>query len=127
MNIHRGVYSLPSGDRGVDKARKTIAGFINCDPSELVFTKNASNALNMIALMYGDKYINEGDVIVTSELSITSSFLPWQANQRKGAVLRFVPQPRRSDNRGKFPESYGQKVKVVALNYVSNVMGYITR
>jgi cysteine desulfurase/selenocysteine lyase len=129
VNIHRGVYSLSHrATEEYDKARKTIAGFINCDPSELVFTKNASNALNMIALMYGDKYINEGDVIVTSELEHHSSFLPWlKLSQRKGAVLRFVPLNR--DGRitaENFRKVMDEKVRVVALTYVSNVMGYIT-
>jgi cysteine desulfurase/selenocysteine lyase len=129
VNIHRGVYHLShKATEEYDQARQTVANFINCDFSELVFTRNASNALNMVALMYGERNIKAGDVIITSELEHHSSFLPWlKLSKRKGAELRFVPL--NHDGRitvENFKKIMDDKVKVVALTYISNVLGYVT-
>ncbi|MDD4076403.1 MAG: cysteine desulfurase [Bacilli bacterium] len=129
VNIHRGVYHLSyKATEEYDKARGRIADFINSDFSELVFTKNASNSLNMMALMYGDKYLQAGDAVITSELEHHSSFLPWMKMcKRKNAELRFIPL--NADGRitvDNFRKVFDKKVKVVALTYVSNVLGYIT-
>lgn len=129
VNIHRGVYKLSyRASDEYDKARNRIAKFINAKFEEVIFTKNASEALNMVALIYGEKYLQEGDIVLTSELEHHSSVLPWMKMcEKKKAILQYIPL----DIEGRitveaFQKKLSDKVKVVALTYVSNVMGYVT-
>jgi cysteine desulfurase / selenocysteine lyase len=129
VNVHRGVYQLSyeATDR-YEKARETVAEFINCKFEEVVFTRGASSALNLVASSYGMKNIGPGDEIITSELEHHSSMLPWQNVAKvKGAKLVYVPLDQEGritiDN---FKKVLTDKTKVVALTHVSNVMGYIT-
>ena len=129
VNIHRGVYKLSYlATDEYDIAREKVAKFINAKFNEIVFKRNVSEALNFIALTYGEKYLQKGDVVITSELEHHSSVLPWmKLCERKGATLRYVPLDKEGritiDN---FKKVLDENVKVVALTYVSNVMGYIT-
>lgn len=129
VNIHRGVYHLSyQATDEVDLAREKIAKFINARFEEVVFTRNVTDALNKVALMYGDINLGEGDVVITSELEHHSNLLPWmKVCERKNAKLRYIPL----DEEGRitvenFKKVLDDKVKVVALTYVSNVLGYIT-
>ncbi|MDD2493156.1 MAG: SufS family cysteine desulfurase [Bacilli bacterium] len=129
VNIHRGVYKLSyKASDEYDIARQKVAKFINSEFEEVIFTKNASEALNLVALTYGEKQLQEGDIVLTSELEHHSSVLPWmKLCQKKKAHLKYVPL----DKEGRitisnFEPLLSEKVKVVALTYVSNVMGYVT-
>ena len=129
VNVNRGVYSLSyQATLEYEESREIVAKFINAKTKEVVFTKGASSALNLVATSYGLTNINEGDEIITSELEHHSNVLPWQnvARKKKG-VLKYIPL----DSEGKitvdgFKKVLSSKTKVVALTYVSNVMGYIT-
>ncbi len=129
VNIHRGVYKLSyKASDEYDMARNKVANFINAKFEEIIFTRNASEALNLVALTYGEKYLQENDIVITSELEHHSSVLPWmKLCERKKAQLKYIPL----DKEGRitlsaFKGVLSEKVKVVALTYVSNVMGYIT-
>ncbi|MCL1935049.1 MAG: SufS family cysteine desulfurase [Defluviitaleaceae bacterium] len=129
-NVHRGVYKLGNEATELyEGSRHTVAKFINAKSSnEIVFTKGCTEALNLVAMSLGHSIIEEGDEIITSELEHHSSFLPWQwiANHQK-AKLVFVPLT--EDGRitvENFKSVLSERTKVVALTYVSNVMGYIT-
>ena len=129
VNIHRGVYALSyRATEEYDLAREKVAKFINADFSEVIFTKNTSDSLNYVALTYGETHLQAGDVVLTSELEHHSSFLPWmKLCERKQAILKYIPL----DENGRitvenFRLALDEKVKVVALTYVSNVMGYVT-
>lgn len=129
VNIHRGVYRLSyEATDAYDEARSKVARFINAKFEEIVFKRNVSEALNFIALTYGEKYLKKGDVVITSELEHHSSVLPWmKLCERKGAILRYV----KLNEEGRitvseFKKVLDNKVKIVALTYVSNVLGYIT-
>jgi cysteine desulfurase / selenocysteine lyase len=129
VNVHRGVYKLSyEATNKYEQAREKVANFINCKFEEVVFTRGASSALNLVASSYGMKEIQAGDEIITSELEHHSSMLPWQNVARvKGAKLVYIPL----DEEGRitvenFKKVLTDKTKVVALTYVSNVMGYIT-
>jgi cysteine desulfurase / selenocysteine lyase len=129
VNVHRGVYKLSyEATNKYEQAREKVAHFINCQFEEVVFTRGASSALNLVASSYGMKHIKAGDEIITSELEHHSSMLPWQNVARvKGAKLVYIPL----DDEGRitvdnFKKVLSDKTKVVALTYVSNVMGYIT-
>jgi len=129
VNIHRGVYKLSyQATDEFDIAREKVAKFINSKVEEVVFVRNASEALNLAALTYGEKNLNEGDVVITSELEHHSSVLPWMKMcEKKKANLVYVPL----NEEGRitveaFKSVINEKTKVVALTYVSNVMGYVT-
>ncbi len=129
VNVNRGVYKLSySATLEYEETRTMTAKFINSREEEVVFTKGASNALNMVALGYGMHYINEGDEIITSELEHHSNVLPWMNVAKvKKASLKYIEL----DSTGKitveaFKKVLTSKTKVVAITYVSNVMGYIT-
>ena len=128
VNIHRGVYQLSyQATDAYDVAREKVAKFINSKFKEVVFTRNASEALNFVALTYG-KTLQPGDVVLTSELEHHSSVLPWMKMcEEKGATLRYIPL----DSEGRITVDavkmqMDEHVKVVAITYVSNVMGYVS-
>jgi len=129
VNVHRGVYRLSfEATKAYEDARETIARFINASFEEVVFTRGASSALNLVALSYGMTHIEEGDEIIVSELEHHSSVLPWQnVARKKNAKLVYVPLDK--DGRitvDNFTKVLSERTKVVALTHVSNVMGYIT-
>ena len=129
VNVNRGVYQLSyQATVEYEETREVVARFINAKPQEIVYTKGASNALNIIASSYGMENICEGDEIIVSQLEHHSSILPWMnIAKMKKAVLKYIEL----DSVGKitvesFKRSLSSRTKVVALTYVSNVMGYIT-
>lgn len=128
-NIHRGVYKEAYEATCLyEEAREKVATFINATPQEIVFTRGGTSALNLVALSYGMQNVHSGDEIIVSELEHHSSLLPWQNVAIKtGAKLVFVPL----DSEGRitvdnFTSVLSNRTKVVALTYVSNVLGYIT-
>lgn len=128
-NVHRGVYQMSFEATDLyENARNIVAKFINADFEEIVFTRGASSALNLVALSYGMANINEEDEVITSELEHHSSHMPWfNVCKVKGAKLKYIPLT----DEGRitvenFLSVLTDKTKVVALTYVSNVMGYIT-
>ncbi len=128
VNIHRGIYDEAyEATRLYEETREIVAKFINASPEEVIFTRGATSALNLVALSYGMNLTSE-DEIITSELEHHSSVLPWQAIANKTkAKLVYVPL----DSEGRittesFKSVLSKKTKIVALTYVSNVMGYRT-
>ena len=129
-NVHRGVYRLAErATAGYEGARHKVAELVNA-PSEreIVFTRSATEALNLVAYAWGLDNLGPGDVVVVTELEHHSSFVPWQyiAGQR-GAKFRAIP----IDGSGELVlealdelERAG-RVKVVASNYVSNTLGTV--
>lgn len=129
VNVHRGVYALSyQASEEYEEAREVVANFINAKVKEIVFTKGTTSALNLVALSYGMENIKEGDEIIVSELEHHSNLLPWQRVARiKGAKLRYIPL----DTEGRitlegFESVLSPKTKLLAITYVSNVLGYIT-
>ena len=129
VNVNRGVYKLSyQATLEYEETRTLTAKFLNAREKEIVFTKGATNALNMVALGFGMNYINEGDEIITSELEHHSNVLPWvNVAKKKNATIKYIPL----DSTGRitiegFLQVLSDKTKVIALTYVSNVMGYIT-
>jgi cysteine desulfurase/selenocysteine lyase len=128
VNVHRGVYSMSYiATEKYEEARNKVATFINASFDEIVFTRGASSALNLVASSYGLNNLTSEDEIIVSELEHHSHVLPWQnVSNITGAKLVYVPL----DHEGRitvenFQSVLTDKTKVVALNYVSNVMGYI--
>lgn len=129
VNVNRGVYELSyEATTEYEETRTLTAKFLNAREKEIVFTKGASNGLNMVALGFGVDYIQEGDEIITTELEHHSNVLPWMnVAKKKNATLKYIEL----DSTGRitveaFKKTITEKSKVLAITYVSNVMGYIT-
>jgi len=129
VSVHRGVYNLSYvATAKYEEAREKVSHFINASFTEVVFTRGASSALNLVASSYGLNNITKDDEIIVSELEHHSHVLPWQNVSRiTGAKLIYVPL----DTEGRitienFKKVLNNHTKVVALTYVSNVLGYIT-
>ena len=126
-NSHRGDYDLAYNmDQIVDNARKVVAGFINSNPSEVVFTDGATMALNMVAFSFGKEVLNAGDEILLQEDGHASAVLPWyEVAKQVGAVIKFVPLNEKghicTENVRK---SLTNKTKIVVLAGATNVFGY---
>ena len=128
VNVHRGVYGLSYEATDLyEEARATVSTFINAEFEEVVFTRGTTTALNMVASSYLDR-LKKGDEIISSELEHHSSMLPWlNVAKRTGATIKYV----KLDKYGRmtveaFKDVLTENTKVVALTYVSNVMGYVT-
>lgn len=125
-NCHRGDYDLSyQVDTVYDDCRRVLAKFFNANEKEIVFTSGASSALNQIA--YGvSQWLNPGDVILSSEAEHASNVLPWmKVAEEKGCQVVYIPLD--EDGRitiDNFKSVLNEKVKVVALAHVTNVLGY---
>jgi cysteine desulfurase/selenocysteine lyase len=93
-NVHRGIYAIgEEATAAYEEARRTVAAFINApDPREIVFVRNATEAINLVAWSWGRRNIGRGDTIVLTELEHHSNLVPWQLlAQEVDADLGFVP------------------------------------
>ncbi len=128
VNVHRGAYDLAYETTVLfEEARANVAHFIHAESEEIVFTRGATSALNMIANAYRD-VLKPGDEIITSELEHHSSILPWMMIAKKtGAKLIYIPltETGRITVDG-FKSVLSDKTKIVAITHVSNVLGYLT-
>ncbi len=127
VNVHRGVYNLSYEATNLyEDARSNVAKFINAFDDEIIFTRGTTQSLNFIASSYLDK-LTEEDEIVTSELEHHSSFLPWlNVSNKTKAKLRFVELDSNGDiTIENLKKVVNKNTKVIALTYVSNVMGRI--
>jgi len=127
-NVHRGTYDLSQQTTSLyEKSRAKIASFINAEENEVVFTRGTTTALNTVAGSFRE-LLTESDEVITTELEHHSSIIPWMiATKRSGATLKYVPLT----DEGRitvenFKTVLTNQTKVVAITYVSNVMGYIT-
>lgn len=128
-NIHRGVYQISEeATAAMDKARVKVARFINARQSkQVIFTRNTTESINLVAYSWGGANIHAGDLIVLTEMEHHSNLVPWQLlAQRTGAHLEFVPV---SDDGLLRLDIYQQLLqrqpKLVAFTHMSNVLGTI--
>lgn len=128
-NVHRGVYTTAQeiSDQ-YEHARVAVANFINAKTDkEVIFTRNATESINLVARSWGDENIHEGDVIVLTHLEHHSNIVPWQQLcERTGAVLKYIPidEEARLDLTNLSELLNG--AKMVAFTAASNVTGTIT-
>lgn len=127
VNAHRGDYELSfQVDVEYESTRDVVAKFIHADKKEIVFTSGASESLNLIAYGYGRRFLNPGDIVLSSEAEHASNILPWmKACEESGAQLEFIPldQDGRLSIDG-FQQVMSERVKVIAIAQVTNVLGY---
>ena len=129
-NVHRGVYYLSErATEAYERARDKVAAFVNAPSSrELVFTRGATESLNLVAYAWGLNNLGPGDLVVVTELEHHSNFVPWQYIARKtGAGLRMLPLTHAGELDLSELDTIALEgnVKVVATNLVSNSLGTI--
>ncbi|HET6643240.1 MAG TPA: cysteine desulfurase [Gaiellaceae bacterium] len=129
-NVHRGVYALAErATEAFEGARERIARFVNAPSSrELIFTRNATEGLNLVAYAWGLTHLGPGDLVVVTELEHHSNFVPWQyIAKRTGAGFRMIPLTESGELDIDALDGFvaDGRVKVVATNLVSNALGTI--
>ncbi len=126
-NPFRGLYDLSvEATDAYEAARDRVAGFVNAASSaEIIFTRNASESLNLVAYSLGELLLQEGDEVVCSVVEHHSNLLPWQhAARRAGAVVKYLaPEKDGSFLPEKLEELMSERTKIVALTAMSNVFG----
>ena len=126
-NPLRGLYDWSiEATRRYEEARRVTASFIKAGRTEeIVFTRNTTESINLVAYAWGLSHIGEGDEIVLSVTEHHSNILPWQMIcQKKGAVLVFMePDEEGYITRDTYASAISEKTKLVAIGHVSNVLG----
>tara|TARA_B100001123_G_scaffold250813_1_gene279942 strand:- start:1287 stop:2507 length:1221 start_codon:yes stop_codon:yes gene_type:complete len=128
-NIGRSIHSLAvNATNKFEETRMSVKNFINADSKdEIIFTKNATESINLVASTFGQNNIKKGDEILITELEHHSNYVPWHyLRETKGAVIKFAP----INNDGdiiieKFNELITSKTKIIAITHLSNVTGTI--
>jgi cysteine desulfurase / selenocysteine lyase len=128
-NVHRGVYTLAEeADAAYDAARKRVAAFVGAQSRGTIFTKNVTEAINLVAYSWGRAHVGPGDAVLITQMEHHANLVPWQVLCReRGAELRYLEV----DERGELSlqaleaELARGDVKLVAFAHVSNVLGTI--
>ena len=128
-NVHRGVYALAQeADAAYEGARERVAGFVGGDPRGTIFTRNATEAINLVAYAWGRANVGRGDAVLITQMEHHANLVPWQVLCReRGAELRYLE----IDERGELSlaqldaELARGDVRMVAFAHVSNVLGTI--
>jgi cysteine desulfurase/selenocysteine lyase len=127
-NIHRGVYPLSErSTEAYEGARERVARFLHARPEEIVFTKGATEAINLVAYSYGEHFLKAGDKVLVSAIEHHANIVPWQQLcDRRGTKLDVIP----IDGNGDIDlESYHRKLdgaKLVCVTAVANTLGTVT-
>jgi cysteine desulfurase/selenocysteine lyase len=129
-NVHRGVYVLAErATEALEHARERVRAFLNApDAREVIFVRNATEGINLVAYAWGLSNLGPGDLVVVTELEHHSNFVPWQFIAGKtGAELRMIPLDEQGElDLSSLDEiSRAGRVKVVATNLISNSLGTI--
>ncbi|WP_036258472.1 cysteine desulfurase [Methylocapsa aurea] len=129
-NVHRGLHFLANAATDAfEAARESVRSFLNAESvNEIIFTKSATEAINLVAASFGQAFIKEGDEIVLSIMEHHANIVPWHfLRERKGAVLKWVDV----DDEGnfsieEFEKALTPKTKIVAITHMSNMLGTVT-
>jgi cysteine desulfurase/selenocysteine lyase len=128
-NVHRGVYEISEeATAAMEKARVKVARFLNArQGKQIIFTRNTSEGINLVAYTWGNTNIKAGDLIILTEMEHHSNLVPWQLlAQRTGARLEFVPVTDDGLLRlDIYEQLLQQQPKLVAFTHMSNVLGTI--
>jgi len=128
-NIHRAAHFM--ADKATEQfedVRSKIKGLINAEfREEIIFTKGTTESVNLVAFSFCERFLNEGDEIIVSEMEHHSNIVPWQlAAKRKGAKVVKLPFSDSGELQlDKLPQIINEKTKLIAVAHVSNVLGTI--
>jgi cysteine desulfurase/selenocysteine lyase len=128
-NVHRGLHFLANAaTEAYEGAREKVRGFLNASrPEEIIFTRNATEAINLVAYTFGHQHVKAGDEIVLSIMEHHSNIVPWHfLRERYGAVIKWAPV----DDDGNFLIEEFEKLltprtKMVAITHMSNMLGTV--
>lgn len=128
-NVHRGVHTLSQeATEAFEVARDKVKTFINA-PSrkEVILTTGTTDSLNLVAASYGDTFLQKGDVILISNLEHHANIVPWmQLAAKKGLKVKVIPITESGEiDREAYVSLLSPKVKLVAVNHVSNALGTV--
>ena len=129
-NIHSGLYKISEkATEQYTESKEKLAGLINAESKEqIIYTRNTTEAINLVAMAWGDENIKKGDRILISEMEHHSNIVPWMVlAKRKGAILEYVKMDKevRHLDMGDLKEKLEKGPKIVAVTHVSNVLGTI--
>ena len=128
-NIGRSIHSLSvSATNKFDETRESVKKFINANSKEeIIFTKNATESINLVASTFGQQNIKKGDEILITELEHHSNYVPWHyLRENKGAVIKFAPINDDGDIIiSELEKLISSKTKIIAITHLSNVTGTI--
>lgn len=128
-NIHRGVHTLSQEATALyEGAREKVAAFINApSPQEIIFTRNTSESLNLVAHSWGRAHLREGDEVVLSEIEHHSNIVPWQMlRDERGIVLKFIPMlPDGTLDLDVAAELITERTRLLGITQMSNALGSI--
>ncbi|HKV99423.1 MAG TPA: cysteine desulfurase [Vicinamibacterales bacterium] len=128
-NVHRGVHTLSErATAAYEAARETTRAFLNASSvAEIVFTRNATEAINLVARAWGDANVRKGDRVLITAMEHHSNIVPWQLLcERAGATLDFVPIDDRGDLvMDELERKLAARPKIVALAHQSNALGTV--
>ncbi len=128
-NVGRSVHSLAvRSTNKFESSRDKIKDYLNAKHrEEIIFTKGATEAINLVASSYGEKYINKGDEILITELEHHSNYVPWNfIREKKGAVIKFAPVNEKGEVEiDEINKLINKKTKIIAITHLSNVTGAI--
>ena len=128
-NIGRSIHSLAvNATNKFDETRELVKDFINADSKEeVIFTKNATESINLVASSFGKHNIKKGDEILITELEHHSNYVPWHyLRESKGAIIKFAPINEDGDIIiEEFKKLISNKTKIIAITHLSNVTGTI--
>lgn len=126
-NVHRGLHTLANETTDAyEAARRSVARLINTDPSQIVFTKGGTEAINLVAAGISHT-IKPGDEIIVSQMEHHANIVPWHfLRERLGAVLKFAPVSEEGLlDMTAFEGMLGPRTRMVALTHISNVLGTV--
>lgn len=128
-NIHRGIHSLAEeATAAFEDTRDAVKTFINAaHREEIIFTRGATEGINLVAYAWGRKYISMGDEIIISAMEHHSNIVPWQLLcEEKGAILKVIPVDEQGElSMEHFSNLLSHRTKLVALVHVSNALGTV--
>lgn len=128
-NVHRGVHFLSQQATELhESARAKIAKFLNASsPSEIVFTRGATEGLNLVASSFGEAFLKEGDEVIISAMEHHSNIVPWQLlEMRKGIKIKVIPITEDGKLRvDEYEKLFDERTKLVSVTHVSNVLGTV--
>ena len=128
-NVGRSIHSLAvNATNKFEETRMSVKNFINANSKdEIIFTKNATESINLVATTFGQKNINKGDEILITELEHHSNYVPWHyLRETKGAIIKFAPINEDGDIIiKKLKQLITSRTKIIAITHLSNVIGTI--
>lgn len=128
-NVHRGLYPLSEGaSDAYDQARSRVARFLGADKDEIIFTHNATEAINLVAHAYGDAHLRPGDLVLTSLLEHHANIVPWQLlKDRRKLRLAGIPIDGKGDiDLERYEMLLAREPKIVCITAAANTIGTVT-